>query len=199
MKFRGYGNPKGPLWFLGIEEKLGKRPGRMKEFMMRTSFHDVMDLGDAQALLGREVRNAKTPTWTWMSKFARSLLQDSRDWKDLDKAKDYRNRYLGRTGGDTFLTELFPIPARSTKKKDVPWPKLSRNEYEKQVLSGRKELLLKMLKRHRPRYVVAYAKPKHLMELLERKLKAPRARIDKDISGYTLGNTRVVLISFCRG
>ena len=38
MKFQGYGNLKGPVWFLWIEEKLPDKANRNREFKNRLRF-----------------------------------------------------------------------------------------------------------------------------------------------------------------
>ncbi|MEO6816048.1 MAG: hypothetical protein ABI177_05050 [Edaphobacter sp.] len=42
-----------------------------------------------------------------------------KDWRDTKAAKDYVRYHLGRSNGDTFLTELSPIPTRRTA--DMSW------------------------------------------------------------------------------
>lgn len=196
--FQGYGNPRSELWFLGIEEKLPWGADEKEELKARATFKKVMDLHLAHMKLGRKVETAKTPTWMWMSKFARALLNEANDWRDRAKARDYKNRCLGRKGGQTFLSELFPFPARTSK--DSPSPKRygNRKVYEQAILPKRRKLLIHMLTKHKPRYVIAYGKKVHYRELFHE----CGVQVWKRIDGYTqccrLGKTKIVLIPFFR-
>lgn len=165
--FLGYGNPKAELWFLGIEEKLPLYANEANEFEARSKFSRVMDLDAAQKKVGRQVKTARTSTWMWMSKFARALLDEADDWRDCSKARDYRNKRLGRKGGQTFLSELFPFPARSSQ--ECPFAKRygDRRLYEKAILPERRKLLVRMLTKHKPMYVIAYGKKFHYRKLFQ--------------------------------
>jgi hypothetical protein len=81
-------------------------------------------------------------------------------WEDKDEANDYIRTQLGRFGGQTFMTELSPIPA--SNKADKKWmqmferldPQLARK------LEEREENLKQILKESSPRLVICYGLPK---------------------------------------
>lgn len=156
LKFQGYGNLKAPVWFLGIEEKLPSTSNRNNELKNRLRFSSSMDLAQAQIILDREIRTAKTKTWTWMSKFAVALLHPAYDWKDRERTRSYKLERLGRSKGDTFLSELFPLPAVSRKTNPCPERYPTREDYDRQVSPARIRWLIDALKRYKPRYVIIY-------------------------------------------
>lgn len=197
MKFHGYGNRKSDLWFLGIEEKLPQGATEQKELRARAGFQKVMDLHEAQTRLDRQIETAKTQTWTWMSKFALALLCEAKDLRDSYRVREYRDHSLGRKRGDTFLTELFPFPAPTSK--DFPNCYRDRRQYEQAVLPERKRLLAQMLKRYAPRYVIAYGKKSVYREIFTDFGVVAWSRIDAFSEGCKFGNTNIVLTSFFRG
>lgn len=164
--FGGYGNPSSKLWFIGIEEKLPTPETWKSENRARERFRRVMDLHDSQEKLGHcDVKDAKTQTWTWMAKFARAILDGAKDWENLRKAKCYRNCLLGRSRrhmGETFLTELFPVPLRNCSQYPESYD--SRKAYEYDVWPRRRELLRKMINKHKPRWVLSYSEKKEYQQ-----------------------------------
>lgn len=167
LKFQGYGNLKGPVWFLGIEEKLPDKRNRNRELRDRLQFAPSMDLAHAQRLLGRDIRKAKTQTWSWMSKFALALLHPAYDWKDRETIRFYKRNHLGRSNGETFLTELFPLPAENANDKPYPEKYRTRDEYEQQVSPARIRWLEDAIKRNKPRYVIIYGAQKKYEPLIK--------------------------------
>jgi len=194
--FCGYGNPNSPLWFLGIEEKLPLGVDLNKELRTRLTFKRIMDLDEAQTKLGREIKTSKTKTWMWMSKFARALLKGADDWRDKSKAREYRDQHLGRKGGQTFLMELFPFPARTCKDSPCPTRCRDRKEYENSILPKRRKLIVQMLVKHKPRYAIMYGKRKHYRQLFSESDAQESRKTDKYIFNCKVGRTNVVLISF---
>jgi hypothetical protein len=160
LKFQGYGNLKGPVWFLGIEEKLPDKRNRNRELRDRLQFDASMDLAHAQRLLRSDIRKAETQTWNWMSKFTLALLHPAYNWKDRETTRFYKNEYLGRSNGETFLTELFPLPAKNGKGKPYPEKYYTRRDYERQVRPARIRWLTDAIKRNKPQYVIIYGAQK---------------------------------------
>ena len=115
-----------------------------------------MDLANAQKILGREFCKSKTKTWTWMSKFALALLHPAYNWKDTATTRFYKWTHLGRSNGEAFLAELFPLPGARRKTNPYPEKYQTRKDYERQVLPDRTQWLIDALKRHKPRYVIIY-------------------------------------------
>jgi hypothetical protein len=110
--FMGYGSLDASIWFMGIEEGTGGSRHVAANIATRVQhFADVMDLAEAHDLLQWPLEEqTKFPSaWCWMAKIARAL-NHHKDWKDQAKAHDYIRKQLGCNSGDTFLTELLPVP-----------------------------------------------------------------------------------------
>lgn len=196
MKFQGYGNLKGPVWFLGIEEKLPDKSNRNRELKKRLLFDPLMDLAKAQKILGREIPNAKTKTWNWMSKFALGLLHPAYDWKDTATTRFYKSEHLGRSNGETFLTELFPLPARSSKTTPYLEKYRKREDYERQVLPIRIQWLKSALKRYKPRYVIVYGASSKYRRLVIENLGDHLVKEARCGKLYLYKTTKILLFSF---
>ncbi len=195
MKFQGYGNLMGPVWFLGIEEKLPDKVNRNRELKNRLRFDSLMDLAKAQTILGREIRKAKTKTWTWMSKFALALLHPAYNWKDTATTRFYRSTHLGCSNGETFLAELFPLPGARRKTNPYPEKYQTRKEYERQVLPDRIHWLKGALMRYKPRYVIIYGVSNNYRHLIE-DLGAHLVKKVQCGELYLYKTTKILLFSF---
>jgi hypothetical protein len=154
----GYGNPAESVWFVGIEEGLGKANSgdAKKNLEARGSFNEIMDLRDAHhqklredgQLIDFDAKPPFTPVWQWIAKIM--CASSGNDWREYVKSS------LGRNHGDTFLTELSPIP--SAKAADKAWIRafqaLDGELTEK--LDRRRRTLLHLLEERRPRLIVCY-------------------------------------------
>jgi hypothetical protein len=168
--FLGYGNPGAPVWFIGFEEGLGKMSDdeAVRNLKARGNFSSVMDLREAHLQLlenGKHIDIAidppSTQVWRFMAKIM--LARDGRkDWHTSRAAKEYVKKMLGRSGGDTFLTELSPIP--KGKNSDTRWMA----EFEQcdanlgREIESRREQLRKLLKERasNPPLVICYGESK---------------------------------------
>src|ERR1700682_4622082 len=85
-RFKGYGNPAAPFWFIGIEERGG---GIIEELSVRLKFREVEDLLYAQSpevwgpspLWDDFDPDKLIPTWTAMIRFTLRLSGEPA-WKD---------------------------------------------------------------------------------------------------------------------
>jgi hypothetical protein len=99
------------------------------------------------------------PTWRIMSAIV-GRINGNRDWWDLESTRDYQSRYLGRPGGETFLTEVLPMP----KKAISEWPYENLlgtpNEYLETVQDSRLQLLRNDYSESspKPEYIFCYGK-----------------------------------------
>lgn len=180
VNFLGYGRPSAPVWFMGIEEGLGKMDAGdiSANLNARSGFESTMDLWDAHIRLhekGRPIdienQSTFTPVWLWMGEIMVAREGDE-DWSDLvsadqkvksqardrirERAKQYIQYQLGRSYGKTFLTELSPIPAakvidRSFKK----WLQANDTELERKI-TRRRDALKRMLKENPKALVICY-------------------------------------------
>ena len=167
LNFLGYGNPKSPIWFLGMEEKLPvKFTAVLKEFKIRAKFEPIMDLYDAHCLLGRCVEKMEkiSQVWLWMAKLVRGLNELSTDWKSHGKAVTYvkRERQFGSKDGKTFLVELSPVPSAS--RSECGWTDDhrrnfgERKQFESRSNQRRRKIVKKLLQKYKPKYLFAYGK-----------------------------------------
>jgi len=130
-------------------------------------------------------RKGSIAVWLWMSRLARAYA-GLRDWRDLEQARRYVFTRLGRTGAETILTELSPLPSAKLKRlwhtqgdltKQVSWEELHRERWAR---------LRDALNRYRPNLVVCYglARKREFQELLEiREWQPLNSRIWKSDSG----------------
>lgn len=156
--FLGYGNPERSVWFIGLEEGLGEADDEdaIQNLRARGLFKEIMDLRDAHHKRLREngkqinfdAKPPSTPVWQWIAKIMCAFSGD--DWKNYVKFR------LGGSGGDTFLTELSPIPSSSVKNKNwmEAFQELDGNLAEK--LENRRRRLLRLLEEKNPRMVICY-------------------------------------------
>jgi hypothetical protein len=210
INFLGYGNPAGRFWFVGMEEGTGGNDHSLAQnITVRLSFPtNVMDMAEAHndQHLGQipsdegklwDFRTGKLPSvWIYMARFVRAL-QGAEDWTDKEQAKTYVREKLGRTGGDTFVTELLPLPKRAAGM----WPPLyqnwyaSRELYETEVLPMRKQSLRRLLQTHQPSYVFCYGgvHHPHYKDVFQTDYSP---LVEKKISVGRMGQTHIVLLPF---
>ncbi|MFH0901721.1 MAG: hypothetical protein V2A73_13920, partial [Pseudomonadota bacterium] len=160
LRFEGYGsrNP-GKMFFIGLEER--SPDGDLANLEARSAFPcDRMDMRLASELLfgdgwWGETKMKRVRVWQVAARIRMALDGDEANWRTE------RDERLGRSNGDTLLTELLPIPRNIG---DNPWPKHYRaalgfadyDHYVDAVLADRLDLLRSMLERHKPEYVFCY-------------------------------------------
>ena len=131
----------------------------LPELLTRANeFERIDDLARVHALRGYWMDMYKLiPTWSAMSRIV-LRLQGHAGWRDREVIRDYQANRLGRLKGDTFLTEILPLPAPSTNS--WPYGALfdSRATYAERVLRGRLRYLANLFQQHQPRYVFGYGK-----------------------------------------
>ena len=163
LNFIGYGSLSAPLWFLGIEESLGKRYKAEHwsyewELRLRSSWSPVMDMRTAHEMLRDPYWESVNLSYVWvaMAQLARGILHQASDWGDLDRANQYVVNDLGRSAGETLLGDALPLPKRF--RKHWPYHDLfpSREEYEQVVLPYRIKFWRRLIERHHPRVVICY-------------------------------------------
>jgi hypothetical protein len=167
VAFLGYGNPSAPVWFVGIEEGLGNMNSAetLKNLKARGRFESTMDLRDAHLLLEEggqpiEIQNKRnfTPVWEYMSKImlARSGKSKS-EWQNLEAVRQHVRHKLGRANGETFLTELSPIPSK--KASDKTWMALFKSlDPELCTKIKDRQKALKVLLGKQTKLVICYGK-----------------------------------------
>lgn len=166
--FLGYGNPSNSVWFIGLEEGLGGSTNEdaAQNLQARGEFEEIMDLYQAHhlklhdkgGLINFDIKPPSTPVWRWMAKIMLAYRGD--DWLEQSAVREYVKSHLGRAGGDTFLTELSPIPAQSNTDKawKVGFEQLC-HEYELKLdekIEERKNRLIELLKASHPAMIICY-------------------------------------------
>ena len=134
LKFEGYGKKTAPYWFLGMEEG----GGSIEELLKRVRLFDPVEyLHSSHAKIGLEdTMYRHVPTWRIMSKLT-TALQGTPGWQKTSSAREYQATRLGRADGDTFLTELMPLPCPSVGAWPYPSIFPTRDEYNAAVRPGR--------------------------------------------------------------
>jgi len=108
-----------------------------------------------------ETKSGFVQQWHFMAKIM-LCLNGRKDWSDSRTnqkailAKDYIRFKLGRKGGDTFMTELSPIPSKHTT--DLSWMDAFRRADSrlKEKIENRTKLLKRLLEESAPSRVICY-------------------------------------------
>lgn len=158
LDFVGYGSPKAPVWFLGMEEGGGGEDNIRR----RLAFRTVEDLAEAHEKASAEKHHraleAIQPTWRGMCDIMLGL-----EGKEVSREnrRSYQAKWLGRYNGSTLLVELMPI----LKPRIDQWgyeqliPQFaSAIEYYDKVLERRTKYLRQLLRENSPQVVICYGK-----------------------------------------
>lgn len=104
-------------------------------------FAPLEDLaGSHTNFAGHDMRPLSTSTWGLMSSLV-GRLSGASDWWSANFRREYQSQNLGRLDGDTFLTEILPLPKRSFH--DWPYGMLfdSPDAYQSALLPERRKQL----------------------------------------------------------
>ncbi|MEO6045064.1 MAG: hypothetical protein ABIQ47_14265 [Tepidiformaceae bacterium] len=154
-RFKGFGEPKSALWFVGIEEG--------GEWSLEDLQSDLVELyaKPQPELDGRANQKGKphrTPVYPIASRVALGLFNPSRTFTS-DDVRDFQHRKLGRWKSDTFLTNVYPLG----KKSRTAWPEhyqllgfKSAAACRASVVEDRLALLRELRQKHAPRLVVCH-------------------------------------------
>jgi hypothetical protein len=164
--FLGYGRLSAPVWFIGIEEGLGEMTtlDASRNLKARANFEKTMDLHEAHKMLHKkgcpidiENKPPSTQVWRFMAKIMLAYNGDD-EWRNpkSGRVREYIQFQLGRYNGETFLTELSPIPAHGAA--DRQWMALFREQDPdlNSKMAQRTKDLQGALKKHCPSLVVCY-------------------------------------------
>ena len=185
--FWGYGNLKGPVWFIGMEEGLGENEGLPIERFQATDGKIIVDITDNTSPDHSKWFKPNAPTQrTWCLLIFILLYQKFRRVPTIKEIRAYQINQLGRTRTGHAILELMPLPAKSTKKadwiyQDVPLIGLTnREEYLATYLPDRVQALKLLIEKYQPKLVLFYSRtyfndwqsivPKKLKEVIPDKL-----------------------------
>lgn len=192
LKFEGYGNKRAPYWFIGMEEG----GGSIAELEKRVRLYNTVEyLHSSPAKIGLTTKYLHVPTWRVMSKLVMALNGEP-DWQETARARDYQANKLGRADGDTFLTELMPLPARSIGvwPYDTIYP--SRKEYDADVRPKRIEWLRFEVSEFQPNWIICYGKSNwpHYEEIFRGVQFSPE--LNEKIKAGQNGHSTILLLPF---
>ncbi len=163
--FLGYGNPCNSVWFIGIEEGLGGATDEdaAKNLQVRGGFEkEIMDLyhahhhrlRDKRGLIDFDVKPPSTQVWRWIARIM--VAYGRRDWNHRAVVNEYVQSRLGRSGGETFLTELSPVPSRTAGDRALRGALEKRYPALNERIDNRKRDLIKLLGDSHPAMVICY-------------------------------------------
>jgi len=175
-RFCGYGSWSARVWYIGIEEGLGrtsfsKLSLRFSKWAKRGK-HELEDLIDYH-------RDIEVPDWqrkvqpTWRLLMRIQLHAERTHFANKPRELqeqillDYQNQSLGRRRGDNTLIELLPLPSRNTARKEWLYSKhsglpqlSSRQVYQCHYFPLRAEAIRKKVARYKPRVVIFHGSSK---------------------------------------
>ena len=116
LAFRGYVNPNGRFWFIGMEED-GK--STIENLRIRAEkFDRLEDLERSHRNFNsHDMNKLTTSTWGLMLSIVGRMSSEP-NWWSTDVRRAYQSTKLGRLNGETYLTEVRPLP----KKGINDWP-----------------------------------------------------------------------------
>ena len=191
-KFWGYGNLKGSVWFIGMEEGIGIDEDFPITRFQSTDEKEVVDITDNIAEdHHRWFQTGAATQRTWRPLIFILLYQRLGRVPSLEEIRDYQINYFGRRKSDHAILELMPLPARSLKASDWIYSDVqlnglkNRKEYLATYKSERVKLLQALIEKHQPKVVLFYSRsymadwqsivPKLLKEVIPEKLHVAKA------------------------
>ncbi len=173
QNFFGYGNPKAPVWFIGMEEGGGNTihevNNRIEAWDNRgqKAFEDVVDY-HVEFGLDECFQPTRPKIQTTWGKLIRAFLvyQNGED-PDLELVRETQRNSWARGDGNQCLTELLPLPSPNVGNwlygnhfngaDDPPWL-ANREIYAANMLQVRIPALHSLISRNCPRHVVFYGR-----------------------------------------
>lgn len=175
LNFKGMGNPKESVWFMGIEEGGGPEDLGKEEFVRKYS-PEVQCL--KKNIAGKKVR---TPTWDFMSKIMIQLLpqedlitifnKENLNFSEHNYEENwrkFRDLFLGKKEqkiGGTFLLDFYPLPCKKLRSDSFDeYKKLdyfsfnNKSEYKNYVKQERLRIIKEFYYEKNPHLVVCYGK-----------------------------------------
>lgn len=165
MDFMGYGNPKGKIWIIGMEEGFsGKTPDILIEKFKATKNKKYLEVVDPD--LPHETRKwhmEKAPLQRTLRVLCIILngLEEKEVVSDKEIIKNYQIYKFGRFKSNHFIGELSPYPSPSIKNDDFRtlYKELDfdKRYIKEKVIPERINLFKKWIKRFNPKAVIFYS------------------------------------------
>ena len=178
--FWGYGNLKGSVWFIGMEEGLGENEGLPIERFISTDGKAVVDITSNTASDHQKFFQTGTETQkTWRRLIFVLLYQKLGRVPTISEIRDFQINHFGRIKSDHAILELMPLPAKSVTNadwiyQDVPLIGLTnREEYLASYMPDRVQALKLLIEKHQPKLVLFYSRTylKYWQLVVPKKLK----------------------------
>lgn len=164
-QFIGYGRLDAPVVFVGMEEGLADEAGLQNDLLLRSRFEPVMDSKEALCgIVGGEALFSETPrrqpTWRVMADVMLHFdgQRFSSPAERSSARKSYRATRLGRSEGETLLTELLPYPHRNTGSWLYVERYKDREAYVAAILPARLTMLHDVLGKYPRKAIICYGR-----------------------------------------
>jgi hypothetical protein len=171
--FYGYGNPAGPLWFVGMEEGGGQTMAEVQNRLDAWNARGQRPIEDCAAFhhaigLGHFFSQGAPLQRTWRQ-LIRTVLTARGSPTDTEQLKSFQTTSFARNDGCLAILELLPLPSPKTSawhygpgegNPSDPWTNIdylqTRRDYRRQLLPGRIAGLKDLIRKHTPRAVLFY-------------------------------------------
>lgn len=165
LQFYGFGTWGAKLWFVGMEEGGGNTRAEVEarlhawDKLGRKELENAPEFYPLCGVTGWHREKAKLQT-TW-KQLVRILLLMNGTPDTTTAILDYQRTSLGRTGGETCITELFPLPCPNSRTwlysqwSTLPWLG-TRVSYQKHLAVKRSAAIHRRIAEHKPAIVVFY-------------------------------------------
>jgi hypothetical protein len=162
LEFLGFGNPRAPIVFIGMEEGLTETPHYplLAQLKDRARLSAVADLRDSSVHPDKYLVGPRPPIQrTWGILIRVLLALNGKPDPNTDDVRFYQRDELGSLIGQSLLLELLPLPARSVEfwaPYDRYFPEFpTRDEYRRTMMQRRVDYIAKHLS-YGPTLVLAY-------------------------------------------
>ena len=164
--FWGYGNFKGNIWFVGMEEGCDGSINKLIKRFEATSQGEIFDIYDDMRCDADHMcwfeKGAKTQA-TYRKLIYILLYLKTNKEPTIEEIREYQIKHFGRKKTDHAVLELMPLPCKSISKKDWIYESsgidglLSRKEYLKTYRPERAKRLRELIQEHKPKLVIFYS------------------------------------------
>lgn len=196
LNFKGYGNPNGKFWFIGMEEALEvNEPDKLKPYEMGLMHYSIGDYSKEKAKFQLENPIGRyTQVYSYIGKLLKSIAKSK---VELDEFLD--ENFIQKSGNN-FYTILRPL-GKSMFKLDADPAYLqfyglkNMKEYLLQVENSRFKLIGDLVTEHDPSIVICFGKSLWSEYRKVFQLSEPTATFDK-VEYYNAYNRSYYLLPF---
>lgn len=150
--FKGFGNPKGKVWFVGLEEAANFDTDDSELLKSYSNEYLLIEKGSIQKD-SKEYGNSYTKVYDIMSKIMTGLFPIT-DWRT------YRNNVLLTKDGNEFQMNLYPLGKKNLKDWPEPYQRQfefkTKQEYLTKVQTDRFITLYNYWKLNSPKFTICF-------------------------------------------